>query len=296
LNKPVGHQHSHSESRGNIQLAFFLNLGFTIFEVIGGLLTNSVAILSDALHDFGDSLSLGIAWWLDRYSEKGSDQQYSYGYRRFSLLGAFITSVVLIGGSLFVAYEAVQRLLDPEPFSASGMLLVAIVGIAVNGAAVLRLRGSRSLNAQVMGWHLLEDVLGWMAVLMVGVISLFVDVPILDPILSLLIMVYILIRAISNLRETARLFLQGVPRDMDVKEIERKLAAVPGVQSIHHTHIWSLDGEHNVLTTHLRVNAETSKEDLLRIKRESRDAVRDLHLEHTTVEIELGDQDCSIPE
>jgi cobalt-zinc-cadmium efflux system protein len=295
----MGHQHSYGHdhgSRGDIKLAFFLNLGFTLFEVIGGLLTNSVAILSDALHDLGDSISLGLAWILDRYSEKGSDFRYSYGYRRFSLLGALITSIVLISGSLVVGYEAVERLLNPEPFSASGMLLIAVVGVTVNGAAVLRLRGSRSLNAQVIGWHLLEDVLGWIAVLIVSIISLFVNAPILDPLLSIMIMLYILWHAVRNLRETALLFLQAAPRDVDVEAVERKLAAVPGVQSTHHTHVWSLDGEHNVLTTHLVTNPDISTEELLRIKCESREVIQDLHLEHATIEIELGEEDCSNPE
>lgn len=290
----MGHQHSHN--RDNIKLAFFLNLGFTIFEIFGGLATNSIAILSDALHDLGDSLSLGLAWLLDRYSEKGSDYRYSYGYRRFSLLAALITSIVLVTGSLVVGYEAVKRLFNPEPFNERGMILIAIVGVVVNGAAVLRLRGSRSMNAQVIGWHLLEDVLGWIAVLVVGVVSLFVDLPILDPILSILIMLYILAHAVINLRETARLFLQAAPRGVDVEAIERRLTAVPGVQSVHHTHVWSLDGEHNVLTTHLVAYPDSSTAELVRIKRESRQAVQDLQLEHATIEIELGENDCSVEE
>lgn len=287
------HEHSHSHAHGDIQVAFFLNLGFTIFEIIGGLLTNSVAILSDALHDFGDSISLGIAWLLDRYAEKGSDTRYSYGYRRFSLLGAFITSVVLVIGSLIIGYEAVKRLLDPELFNAPGMLLIAVIGVAVNGAAVLRLRGSRSMNARVVGWHLIEDVLGWIAVLVVGMISLFVELPILDPILSILIMLYVLAHAVSNLRETVGLFLQAVPRDVNIREIEDKLGGVRGVESLHHTHIWSLDGEHNILTTHLVVSPDTPAAELVRIKSDARSITKDLHLEHSTIEVELGENDCS---
>lgn len=286
------HGHEYSDS-GDLRLAFLLNVGFTIFEVFGGLLTNSIAILSDALHDLGDSISLGLAWFLGRYSQKGHDQRYSYGYRRFSLLGALINSAVLIGGSLFVLTEAVERLQTPEPFEAPGVIGIALIGIVINGIAVLRLRGSQQLNTQVIGWHLLEDVLGWVAVLIVGLISLFVDAPILDPILSILITIYILGHALENLRKALALFLQAVPPEINLAEVEQKLRAIDGVQSTHHTHIWSLDGEHNVLTTHLVVRPDVNRQDMVRIKRETQTAVEDLHLEHLTVELEYSDEDCS---
>ncbi len=290
------HSHQHTGDRANIRLAFLINLGFTIFEIIGGLLTNSIAILSDSLHDAGDSISLGLAWLLDRYSNKGSDTRYSYGYRRFSLLGALINSAVLIVGSLFIVSEALGRLANPESFDAPGMVLIAIIGVAINGLAVLRLRGSRTLNAQVMAWHLIEDVLGWIAVLAVGIVSLFADIPILDPILSILITVYILAHALGNLKKALSLFLQAIPSGIDIQDVDNRFRAIKGVESTHHTHIWSLDGEHHVLTTHLVVPEAISQADVLRIKRESREAVKNLGLEHTTIEIEYGDQDCSIEE
>lgn len=286
--------HHHHHSSDNIKTAFFLNLGFTIFEIIGGLWTNSVAILSDALHDLGDSLSLGLAWFLDRYSQKESDKRFSYGYGRFSLLGAVVNAVVLIGGSLFILSEAIPRLINPEPSHAPGMVLFAIVGIAVNGAAAFRLRGERSMNAQVVAWHLLEDVLGWVAVLIVGITLLFVEIHILDPILSILLTLYILYNVVRNLHKTAALFLQATPENIDLEAIEQQLVAIDGVQSTHHTHIWSLDGDHHVLTTHLVVGDEVSREDVLRIKQESKSLVESLHLEHITVEIEYQEEDCSM--
>lgn len=170
-----------------MSFAFFLNLGFTILEIIGGLWTNSLAVLSDALHDLGDSLALGLAWYLERYSQRASDKVYSYGYGRFSLLGALINSVILIGGSLYILSEAVPRILAPEATNAPGMLFLALVGIAVNGLALFRLKGSQSLNVQMVTWHFLEDALGWVAVLLVSLILLFTNAYILDPILSILI-------------------------------------------------------------------------------------------------------------
>lgn len=283
------HDHSHGDT-GNIRLAFFLNVSFAIVEIIGGLATNSIAILSDALHDLGDSISLGLAWFLQGYAEKASDRHYSYGYRRYSLLGAFINSVILVGGSLFVLSEAVQRLQSPQPFEERGMIAIAVVGIIANGIGVLRLRGSGQLNTRVLSWHLMEDVLGWVAILIVGVISLFIDVPILDPILSILVTLYILSHAVNNLRKSAELFLQATPQGVDLEQVERRLLSIEGVESIHHTHIWSLDGENNVLTTHLVVKPETTRDQLLRIKRDTRVAIEDLHLAHETIEIEYSDE------
>lgn len=285
----MGRQHAHSHSPGgsnNIKIAFLLNLGFTLLEIIGGLWTNSIAILSDALHDLGDSLSLGMAWYLGNYSQRGSDRRFSYGYGRFSLLGALINAIVLIGGSLYILSEAIPRLLNPEHSNAPGMVIFAIVGIIVNGAAVLRLRGERTLNAQVVAWHLLEDVLGWVAVLMVGLTLLFVDIHILDPILSILITLYVLYNVIGNLKRTLALFLQATPENIDIEGIERQFQAIEGVKSTHHTHIWSLEGEHHVLSTHLVVADNLSKAEVLRVKQESRQVLQDLDIEHLTIEIE----------
>ena len=291
----MGHQHSHShQDSASIRTAFFLNLGFTIVEIIGGIMTNSVAILSDAVHDLGDTLSLAMAWFLGSYSEKQSNQKYTYGYRRYSLLGALINSVVLVGGSLFILSEAVPRLLNPEPFNSQGMILIAVIGVIVNGLAVFRLQDTSSMNAQVVTWHLLEDVLGWVAVLFVGIVSLFVNLPILDPILSILITVYIMANAVRNLQKTLRLFLQASPADIDAEDIERQLQAIDGVTATHHTHIWSLDGEHNVFTSHLVTSENISAQDSARIKQAVQEIIKDLNLEHATIELEFSEHDCSM--
>lgn len=287
----MGHQHSHATS-GNIKVAFFLNLGFTVLEIIGGILTNSIAILSDALHDLGDSIALGMAWYLEGFSRKESTSRYSYGYRRFSLLGALINSLVLIIGSLFILSEAIPRILNPEQANAPGMIAFAVLGILVNGAAVLRLKGDNSMNAKVVAWHLLEDVLGWVAVLIVGIVLLFVDLPVLDPILSILITLYVLYNVIGNLRKTLELFLQAVPSGINVEEIEKKLLAIDNVKSTHHTHLWSLDGDHHVLTTHVVIGKNATKEELINVKLRSKKLFEDHQFEHVTIEMEFEDEDC----
>ena len=294
------HDHSHVHPQDNstdkIRAAFFLNLFFTILEIIGGLWTNSLAILSDALHDLGDSFSLGLSWYLDRYSKKGKDRRFSYGYRRFSLLAALLNTVVLVVGGFIVISEAIPRLINPQPTHAPGMIMFALGGILINGLAVLRLRGGQSLNAQVVAWHLLEDVLGWVAVLVMSLILLFWDAYILDPILSILITLYVLWNVLRNLRRTSSLFLQAVPENYDVGELERALLAMENVTSVHHTHLWSLDGEHHVLTTHIVVDPCTTRDQVLSLKREINQLTVGLNLEHTTLEIEYEDEDCRMKE
>lgn len=283
-----------NEGESGIRVAFFLNLGFAILELFGGMWVNSMAILSDALHDAGDSLSLGLAWYLERYSHKGRDVRYSYGYRRFSLLGALANAIILITGGLWMLSAAIPRLLHPEPANAPGMALFAVVGIVINGAAALRAKSDKTLNAQVVVWHLLEDVLGWVAVLIVSFVLWFTDLEILDPLLSILITLYILYNVTGNLRKTLSLFLQAVPEDVDVAQIERQLQDIAGVQSSHHTHVWSLDGKHHVLSTHLVIAADAGREEILRIKRTVHAAIATLDCEHTTIEIEYADEECGL--
>jgi cobalt-zinc-cadmium efflux system protein len=282
------------DSARNIKIAFFLNFGFTLLEIVGGLLTNSLAILSDALHDMGDSLSLGLAWYLNRYAKKGKDREYSYGYGRFSLLSALVNAVILIGGSLYLLSQAIPRLFDPEPSSASGMLLLAIGGIVVNGLAVLRLKGGRSLNVQVVAWHLLEDVLGWVAILIVSIVLFFTDLYILDPILSILITLYVLYNMLGKLKQTLSLFLQAVPGDVDLNAFESQVLTINQVIATHHTHIWSLEGEHHVLSTHVVVAENATKEDIVQIKDKVRSLIDLSDFEHITVEIEYENESCAL--
>ena len=291
------HDHTRSPgATGDLGLAFVLNLGFTILEIFGGLWTNSVAILSDAVHDLGDSLSLGAAWYLDRYAQRASDNRFSYGYLRFSLLGAGTNVTVLLVGSILVLSEAIPRLFSPEPAHAPGMLVFALFGIVVNGAAALRLRTRHSLNAKVAAWHLIEDVLGWVAVLVVSITLLFVDLPVLDPALSILITAYILYNVLRNLRQTFMLFLQAVPEDVDLGQLGRRLAALDHVRSTHHTHVWSMDGAHHVLTTHIVVDDATTKEDILCLRENVSRLCEEYHFAHTTIEIEWGDDACRMTE
>ncbi len=288
--------HDHSHKNDNIQLAFFLNLTFAILEIAGGLWTNSMAILSDALHDFGDTFSLGLAWFLERVSKKERDTKYSYGYKRFSLLGAFLNILILLGGSFFVLSQAIPRLLNPEPTRVPGMILFALVGISVNGFAMLRLKSSHSMNARIVALHMLEDMLGWAAVLIISITLIFTDLYILDPILSLVITAVILFNVIRNLKKTAALFLQASPDQVSLEEIEAELLKMNKIESVHHSHAWSLDGEHHVLTTHVVFCGDVLPDEIRDIKKKIRDLARAHDFVHITIETEISGDACSMQE
>lgn len=285
------HNHSHENTSG-LRAAFFLNLAFTIVEVVGGVYTNSLAILSDSLHDLGDSLSIGFSWVMESRAPRPRQGRYSYGFRRLSLLAALVNAVVLIVGSFVILSQAIPRLFNPQHSNARGMFILSILGIAVNGAAVLRVRTGKTMNSQMIAWHLLEDVLGWVAVLIVSISLVFTDIHILDPLLSILITGYVLYNVIRNLRKTIAIFLQAAPANLDVHAVEHQLEQIPNVLSTHHTHAWSLDGEHHVLTTHLVVPANASKADIVQVKRQALRFMEQVDLEHTTIEVEYEDEDC----
>ncbi|WP_218310386.1 cation diffusion facilitator family transporter [Alteromonas antoniana] len=285
----MGHSHSHSSEK--IGWAFFLNFGFTIIEFIGGWLTNSTAIMADAVHDLGDTLSIGSAWFLNKLGTKSATKEFTYGYRRLSLLGALINGIVLIVGSAWIFYEAVPRLSNPEMPETEGMIALAILGVLVNGFAAYKLHGGKSLNEKVLNWHLLEDVLGWVAVLIVAIVMQFKDWPILDPILSIGFTLFILFNVIRNLLSTAKLFFQASPDNSLLQNVTDKLLELDAVSDLHHLHIWSLDGEHHVATVHV-VSQFESKAEYLELKESVSNALQEFELSHTTIEIELTSEEC----
>ena len=288
------HSHAHHHETGNIKVAFFLNVAFTIIELIGGILTNSVAILSDAVHDLGDSLSLGLAWYFQNFSKKEATQKFSYGYRRFSLLGAIINSIVLVVGSIFIITEAVPRLISPVSPDAKGMIILGVLGVIFNGAAVLKLKKGKSINERVVSLHLLEDVLGWVAVLIGAVVMYFFEVPILDPILSLGIALFILINVYKNLKETLKIVMQGTPEGIVYQEIKKGIEEFKEITEVHDLHIWTMDGELTILTAHLVLLKEIPFKEQVSLKARIRASLKEHRIEHATLEFEMPEEMCEI--
>ena len=288
------HDHSHHHSEGNVKVAFFLNLSFTIIEIIGGLYTNSLAILSDALHDLGDSFSLGLSWYFQKLSKKGRTKTFSYGYKRFSLLGAIINSIVLVAGSIFILTKAIPELFNPGETNVEGMLYLAILGIVVNGAAVFKLRKGESLNEKVVSLHLLEDVLGWVAVLIGSIIMMYTDAPFIDPLLSVLISLFVLYNVYKNLKQSLLVILQGIPEEISINNIRQKLKNISKVTDIHDCHAWSMDGKYNILTLHLRLDKDYKLSEQAKFKERVRTQLKDESINHITIEFEGQDENCEL--
>ncbi|MBL75277.1 cation diffusion facilitator family transporter [uncultured Idiomarina sp.] len=292
----MGHHHNHDHSKdmpsNRLGWAFVLNFVFTIIEFIGGFLTNSTAILADAVHDLGDSLSLGLAWVLNKLGKKQANQHFTYGYKRLNLAGAFINAVVLIAGSAWVLVEAIPRLWNPQMPIADGMIALAVVGITVNGFAAYKLSEGKTLNERVINWHLLEDVLGWVTVLIVGIVLLFVDWPILDPLLSIGFTLFILVNVLRNLWATLKLFIQATPDKETYRQVADTLLELPHVADLHHLHFWSLDGEEHVLTVHLVLTKNLDIEARSDLKQRIDNVLAPYALSHTTVELEDPDEAC----
>lgn len=288
------HDHHHSRATSNIRAAFFLNLCFTIIELAGGLFTNSMAILSDALHDLGDSISLGLSWYLEKFAAKKRDAQYTYGYARFSLLSALINAIVLITGSIFILMEAIPRLIDPVQPNANGMLILALLGIIFNGLAVLKLRNGESLNQQMVSWHLWEDVLGWIGVLIISIIMKFFNAPILDGLFSVLFTLFIFFNVLKILKETLKIFLQGRPEDMDLDQLTSDIQTIPNIISSHDLRIWSMDGKQIVMTLHVVVPGDSTKHIIIEVKSQVMATAREHGISHVTTEIEYEGEVCNL--
>jgi len=287
------HNHNHHDTASKrIGWAFFLNVCFTIIEFIGGWLTNSTAIMADAVHDLGDSFSIGSAWLLNKLSNKEASEAYTYGYKRFSLLSAVINSLVLVIGSIWILLEAIPRLSAPEMPHIEGMLLLSIFGIAVNGYAAYKLSAGETINERVLNWHLMEDVLGWVAVLIVSIVLMFADWPILDPILSIAFTLFILFNVIRNLKQAITLFLQAAPDANTQQGLLKVLVQAQHVSAVHHLHFWSLDGEQHVLTAHLVLDSMITSQQMLALKREISKSLQGYNLAHTTIEFEFPEELC----
>ena len=287
-----GHHHHHDIAEDRISWAFWLNFIFTIIEFIGGWLTNSVAIMADAVHDLGDSLSIGLAWYLSKVGKRDATEQYSYGFKRLSLLGALINGLILVVGSVWVLTEAIPRLWSPEMPVTEGMIVLAILGIAANGFAAYKLHGGDTLNEKVLNWHLLEDLLGWVAVLIVAIVLQFVDWPILDPLLSVVFTLFILFNVVKHVIHTVKLFLQVNPDSNKRAAILASLEEIEHVGALHHVHFWSLDGASHVLTAHLELDKRIDVSALIELKAQVAKALEPFNLDHTTIEFEMPGEHC----
>lgn len=270
----------------NILFAFILNLVFSIFEFFGGIFTNSVAILSDSIHDMGDAVSIGVSFFLEKKSKKKPDNNYTYGYIRYSVLGGLITTVILLAGSILVIYNAMGRIINPVEVNYKGMIIFAIIGVVMNFIATYLTREGDSINQKSVNLHMLEDVLGWVVVLIGAIIMNFTDIRIIDPIMSIGVALFILINTLKSLKQILDLFLEKTPQNINIGHLKKHLQEIDGVNDIHHIHIWSIDGYNNYATMHI----VTKSNNIKKIKEEIRKKLAEYGICHAILETE--DEAC----
>lgn len=275
------------KSDKKILAAFILNLSFSVFEFLGGIFTGSVAIQSDALHDIGDAVSIGLSFFLEKKSEKQPDGTHTYGYRSYSLLGSLITFSMLAVGSALVIVNAVSRLFSPREIDYNSMIMFAVVGIAVNLAATIVTHGSESFNQKAVNLHMLEDVLGWAIVLIGAVVMKFTDITIIDPLMSIGIAIFIMFNAIKGIKEVFDVFMYKTPGNLDVEEIKKRICDVGGVLDVHHIHLWTSDGETVYATMHI-----VTKDKPESIKKKVRKELSEYSVVHATLETETPEEKC----
>lgn len=271
----------------NILIAFLLNLGFAIIEFFGGMFTNSVAIMSDAIHDLGDALSIGLSYILEKKSKKDADNLYTYGYSRYSVLGAVITSIILLVGSVFVITRSVMRLITPEPVNYEGMIIFAVFGVIINFLAAYCTKDGDSMNQKSVNLHMLEDVLGWVIVLIGSILMKFTDIVYIDSILSLGVSLFILVNSVKLLLSAIDLFLEKTPNGISVAELKEHLLEIEGIISVHDLHIWSLDGVNHCATLHVVVDDHFKS-----TKRKVREELHEHGIAHVTIEMETESEPC----
>ncbi len=275
------------KSEKRILVAFLLNLAFSVFEVVGGILTGSVAIVSDAVHDMGDAVSIGASYLFERKSKKQADEVYTYGYARYSLLGGVLTTLILLVGSILIIVGAIKRILAPVDVDYNGMILIAIIGVAVNLVAAFFTQRGSSLNQRAINLHMLEDVLGWAVILVGAVVMRFTDLVFIDPLMSIGVSTVILIAAVGHLREMLDLFLERVPHGVSVQTVGEHVAAMEGVFDVHHIHLWSIDGQTHCATMHIVTDGEAHE-----VKERIRSELRKFGIGHATLELESAEEHC----
>lgn len=283
LSEEYDGDHAH-EAEHQMGAVFGLNAAFTLLELVTGYLFKSTAVLSDAIHDSGDVLSIAIAWILEKLSNKPADDHYSYGYQRFSLLGALITSIFLLIGSLVIIVSAIPKLIHPEPVNTTGVLWLAIFALAINGGAAYILRRGRSANQRLLSIHLMEDVLGWVAILLMTIILRFTTWTFLDPLLSMGIAGWIIYETFPEFQKILAVFLQGTPKEVDLPCVREDILKIPEVAGISHLHVWSTDGHYHMGTVTVMTTADTVHEQTA-IKQKIRERVAQCHLVHMTIDV-----------
>ena len=276
------------KAKYTVWLAFFLNLSFAIVEFIAGGIFGSSAVLADSVHDFGDAVAIGISAFLESISNRKEDSHYTLGYKRFSLLGAMVTAVILMTGSGMVILENMVKLFHPQPVNEEGLLWLGIIAISVNVLASLVIRKGQTKNESILSLHFLEDTLGWLAVILMAIVLRFTNWYILDPLLSLVISFFILSKALPRFWSTLKIFLDAVPKGVETGDLEKDLETLTNVKSVNQLSIWSMDGLENNAIIHLCLE---DWEQMTETKNQVRQLLEERGIQNITIEVDTSQSD-----
>ena len=266
-----------------VWIAFFLNLSYAIVEFIAGGIFGSSAVLADSVHDLGDAIAIGISAFLESISNREEDSRYTLGYKRFSLLGAMVTAVILMTGSVLVILENITKLVHPQPVNDEGILWLGIIAVSINVLASLVIRKGQTKNESILSLHFLEDTLGWLTVILMAVVLRFTDWYILDPLLSLAISSFILSKAIPRFWSTLKIFLDAVPEGVDIQQVKRDLEQLDHVASINQLNLWTMDGLEKNAIVHVCLK-EIEQMELC--KESIRSILKDCGFQNITIEVD----------
>ena len=273
------------KAKYTVWIAFFLNLSYAIVEFITGGIFGSSAVLADSVHDLGDAIAIGISASLETISNREEDRQYTLGYKRFSLLGALVTAVILITGSILVILENIAKIFHPQSVNDEGIFWLGIIAITINVLASLVIRKGQTKNESILSLHFLEDTLGWVAVILMAIVLRFTDWYILDPLLSLVISFFILSKALPRFWSTLKIFLDAVPEGVDIQKIKTDLAELDHVASINQLNLWTMDGLEKNAIVHVCLkemeHMETCKESI-------RIFLKDCGFQNITIEVDAN--------
>ena len=271
------------KTKHTVWLAFFLNLSYAIVEFIAGGIFGSSAVLADSVHDLGDAIAIGVSAFLETISNREEDSHYTLGYKRFSLLGALVTAVILMTGSVLVILENITKLFHPQPVNDEGILWLGIIAVSINVLASLVVRKRKTKNESILSLHFLEDTLGWVAVILMAIVLRFTDWYILDPLLSLVISIFILSKAIPRFWSTLKIFLDAVPEGVDIKQVKSDLEQLDHVASINQLNLWTMDGLEKNAIVHVCLK-EIEQMELC--KESIRSKLKDCGFQNVTIEVD----------
>jgi len=278
----------YEETKKQLKFGIILNGAFTLIELIGGLLSNSLALISDAMHDFADTAALALSYFANYKAQQYPTKEKTFGYHRASILAAFINASFLVAITIIIFYRAYLRILKPEPVHGLTIFLIAVFGALINGAIALRMWKSKDkdINLKSIFWHISEDALGWVGVIIAGLVIMYTGWYVIDPIISILIGLIVLYGAWEIIKETTNILLEGTPEHIDIDKVIKKIKSIPNINDVHDTHIWTLGSDYYALSTHVSIPNMKINESYNVLCKINKILKKEFNITHTTIEFE----------